>query len=287
MNDAQSSGVRGMDVPIANLVPVQRRTVSDREFHRLVANIKAVGLIDPLLTCQEGDQFFILDGYIRYTALASKEATLPCLVIDSRDLYTANRQVSHLTREQQTTLLRQALERIDEKTIAQAFGLENIGDQCGSRPIRGLHPDVAAAVEKGDLPRRAGNELTHVVADRQVEILRMTRDGGDSSLAFVKAQVLATPEPGHARKRGRKITPWAQRGKARNDLTKKFTQAQKDYDFYVKLYHQYVEDSLRLAIYVRQIITRPVLRDYLRRNHPGELEFLESIVSQGGDGASG
>jgi hypothetical protein len=56
--------------------------------------------------CQEGDEYFILDGYIRYTALLELgiEAA-PCLVIPSRDLYTPNRQVNQLSAKQEVHLL--------------------------------------------------------------------------------------------------------------------------------------------------------------------------------------
>jgi ParB-like chromosome segregation protein Spo0J len=37
---------------------------------KLLANIKAIGLIEPLCVCQEGDQYFIIDGYVRLSALA-------------------------------------------------------------------------------------------------------------------------------------------------------------------------------------------------------------------------
>lgn len=54
--------------------------------------MKAVGLIEPLGVCQEGDQYFILDGYIRYTALLELGIeTVPCLVLAGRDLYTPPR----------------------------------------------------------------------------------------------------------------------------------------------------------------------------------------------------
>lgn len=51
--------------------------------------MKTVGLISPLCVCQEGDQYFILDGYIRYTALLELGIdTVPCLVLAGRDLHT-------------------------------------------------------------------------------------------------------------------------------------------------------------------------------------------------------
>jgi hypothetical protein len=71
------------------LIPLRKRTVSKKNYNKVLANMKAVGLIEPLGVCQEGDQYFILDGHIRYTALLERGIeTVPCLVLAGRDLYT-------------------------------------------------------------------------------------------------------------------------------------------------------------------------------------------------------
>jgi len=280
MADLQPANVKGMDVPIVNLIPLRKRTVSPRNYNKLLANLKSVGLIEPFLVCQEGDQFFILDGYIRYKALVDLGVeNVPCLVLGSRDLYTPNRQVSHLSPKQEVRMLRKALERLDEKTIASAFGMDSIKTRLNTALFRDLHPQVVAALEKGKIPQSAAKELTYVVPSRQAEILRMMQESGDSSLAFAKAQVLAT-SPNARSKKHRKNAPWEKGQQTKRDLVKKLTEVEKHYDFYSGLYRQYVGDLLKLSIYVRQVVTRPALRDYLEKNHPEALQFFESLLAQ-------
>lgn len=127
MSQPPPANVRGIDVPIVNLIPLRRRKVSERDYKKLMANIKAVGLIEPLCICQESDKYYILDGFVRYTILVEFGVeSVPCLVLDSRDLYTPNRQVNHLSPRQQIKLLRDALERLDEQTVANAFGMDSL-----------------------------------------------------------------------------------------------------------------------------------------------------------------
>ena len=127
MSRPERANVKGADVPIVKLTPLRKRTISKKNYNKLVANIKAVGLIEPLCVCQEGDQYFILDGYIRYTALLELGIeSAPCLVLASRDLYTPNRQVNHLSPKEEVRMLRKALEKLDEATITQAFGVESL-----------------------------------------------------------------------------------------------------------------------------------------------------------------
>jgi len=280
MPKPEPANVKGADVPIVKLTPLRKRTISKKNYNKLMANIKAVGLIEPLCVCQEGDQCFILDGYIRYTVLLELGIeTVPCLVLASRDLYTPNRQVNHLSPKQEVRMLRKALEKLDEATIAEAFGVASLKARLNTSLYRDLHPKVVAALDSGRIMQSTAKELTYVVTKRQLEILRLMEEGGDWSLAFAKAQVLATQPNMRSRKR-RKSNPWQRGQKTRRDLAKKLAEVEKHYDFYSALYRQYVGDLLKLAIHVRQIVTRPELRDYLAEHHPEDLALFESILAE-------
>ena len=280
MPKPEPANIKGTDVPIVKLTPLRKRTISKKNYDKLLANIKAVGLIEPLCVCQEDDQYFILDGYLRYTALVELGIeTAPCLVLASRDLYTPNRQVNHLSPKQEVRMLRKALEDLDESTIAQAFGVESLKTRLNTSLYRDLHPQVLAELEVGRLLQSTARELTYVVPKRQAEILRLMQEGGDWSLAFAKAQVLAT-QPNLRSKKKRQSNPWQRGQGTRRDLVKKLAEVEKHYDFYNTLYRQYVGDLLKLAIYVRQIVTRQELHDYLTQHHPEDVKFFESVLAE-------
>lgn len=287
MTQPESARVRGADVPIVKLTPLRKRTISKKNYGKLLANLKTVGLIEPICACQEGEQYFILDGYIRYTALLELGVeSVPCLVLASRDLYTPNRQVNHLSARQEVQMLRKALEKLDEATIASAFGVESLGDRLSTSLYRELHPQIVAELESGRILQSTARELAYVLPKRQVEILQLMRDAGDWSLAFAKAQILAT-EPGLRSKKKRRRTPWQRGQDKKRDLVRKLAEVEKHYDFYSALYRQYVGDLLKLAIHVRQIVTRPELRDYLAERYPEDLRFFESVLAESEGKAAG
>lgn len=276
----KAADVHAMDVPIIKLVPLRKRKVGAKNYKKLVANLKAVGLIEPLCVYQEEDQFFILDGYIRYTALLELGIeTVPCLVLGSRDLYTPNRQVNHLSSRQEIRLLRDALEKVSEESLARAFGMESVRARLKTSLYRDLHPHVAAELDAGRLPQSVAQVLTYVVPKRQQEILALMQQGGDSSLAFVKAQVLATPAAMRNRKK-RTNMPWQTAHQKKRDLAQKLAEVEKHYDFYSTLYRQYVSDLLKLAIYTRRIINHPELRNHLATHHPDDLALLQSVLAE-------
>lgn len=276
----EAANIQGCDVPIIRLTPLRKRTVSKKNYNKLLANIKAVGLIEPLCVCREGDQFFILDGYIRYTALLELGIeTVPCLVLPSRDLYTPNRQVNHLTSREEVRMLRKALEKLDEATIAQAFGVESLKSRLNTSLYKELHPQVVTELESGRLLQSVAKELTYVLPKRQTEILALMRQGGDWSLPFARVQIMATPPALRSKKR-KGHGPWQDEHNTKRDLAKKLAEVEKHYDFYSALYRQFVGDLLKMAIHVRQIISRPELRDYLAEHHANDLQFFESVLAE-------
>jgi len=48
-----------------------------------------------------------------------------------------------------------------------------------------------------------------------------------------------------------------------------------------------VADLLKLVIHIRQIVTRPELREYLAGHHPQDLEFFESVLAESEGKAAG
>ncbi len=279
MSRPEKVDVHGTDVPIVKLTPLRKRNISKKNYHKLMSNIKAVGLIEPLCVCQEGQQYFILDGYLRYTVLLELGIeTVPCLILASRDLYTPNRQVNHLTSKEEVRMLRKALENLDESTIAAAFGTDSLKTRLNTGLYSDLHPLIVAELDKGTLMQAAAKELTFVVPKRQIEILKLTQESGDSSIPFVKAQVLATPQ--NLRSKKKRNTPWQRGQSTRRDLVKKLEEVEKHYDFYSALYRQYVGDLLKLAIYVRQIVSKPELHSHMAQHHPEALTFFESTLAE-------
>lgn len=279
MHIPEPANVKGTDIPIVKLIPLRKRTINKKNYAKLLANIKAVGLIEPLCVCQEQEQYFIVDGYLRYTVLLELGIeTVPCLLLPSRDLYTPNRQVNHLSSVQEVKMLRKALEKLDEATIAQAFGIESLHLRLHTTLYRELHPLAVAELEKGRLLQSVAREIAYAMPKRQVEIIKLMQDSGDWSLAFAKVQVLATPP--NLRSKKRTNNPWQRGQNIKHDLVKKLAEVEKHYDFYSALYRQYVGDLLKLAIYVRQIASRAELRDYLAKHHAQDLSFFESLMAE-------
>ncbi len=268
---------RGEDIPIDRLTTLNERKMGKRAYQKLLASIKTVGLIEPLCVYQEGDQYFILDGYLRYkVCLELGVESLPCFVLPDKDAYTCNRYVNQLSPVQEARMLRKSLETLDESTVAKTFGLKTIRHRLDQRFLKELHPRVVKAYDKGRIIKTCAQGLTFVKPSRQLEILDAMEKNGDFSAAYVRTQIMKTPA-NLCRKRKKK-NPWAESTQKKQELVEKLEQAEKRYDFYSGLYRQYVTDLLKMCIYVRKLVTNEKIRAYLQEHHAEILQRFEAIL---------
>lgn len=275
MDDSQS-----LDVPIITLRPLRERKVSKREYERILASIRAIGLIEPLVVYPDGESFLILDGTQRYRALLELGVEIvPCIVGKRREAFTGNRMVNRVSPVQENRMIEKSLEELDEQTIAAALGLSGIGHRMKKTLLKQLHPDVAAAFDHGKIVRTCALELTHVKPLRQKEILTAMESYNDWSLPFVRSLILKTPPPLRDLRRRRKNDPWNKTAKRKDDLLKKLADAEQKHDFYSRLYKQYTVDLLRLAIYARSLLTNNRIREYLDQHHPAIVARFETIIA--------
>jgi ParB family transcriptional regulator, chromosome partitioning protein len=277
-NDPMKDSV-GIDVPVARLRPLRERKVTQREYDRILASIKAVGLIEPLVIYPEGNDYVILDGAQCYRALVELGVqVVPCILGKQREAFTGNRMVNRVSPVQEHRMIEKSLAEVDEAAIAAALGISNLGHRLKKTLLKQLHPEVAAAFDAGKISRACAREFTHVKPHRQKEILQAMESYRDYGTSFARTLVVKTP-PHQRESRGRKHNPWDKTAQKKNDLLKKLAEAEQKHDFYSQLYKQYTVDLLRLAIYARSMLTNQRLREYLDRQHPDIVERFEAIIT--------
>lgn len=273
-----------LDLPVASLTPLQKRPVKRAVMNRLEANIRAVGLIEPLLVYRHDDgQHYILDGYLRYQVLLHiGQPTAPCLILKTLDLYTPNRQVNFLGRAQRWKMLETALPFVGEEALKSALDLREVKRGFSPTQKAALCHEVQEREQRGELSKVACYHLVHVTPDRQREILDVADKADDHSSAFIRAQVLRTPINQRVQSSNGR-SPWNKGAEVRKKLVDRLIEAERRHDFYQGLYRQYSHDLIRLATYVRQIVTSKPLRDSLVQHHPEALELFKGLLEQCGE----
>ena len=280
MSDDTPRMPEGLDLPLVSIIPVRKRTVTKRGYEKLKVNIQALGLIDPLCVCRDGEKYYLLDGYVRYQILLELGVEeVPCLVLDHRDFYTPNRQVNHLSRMEEGKMIRLALAKVDEKTIARHFAIKSLHPRPHNR-VKNLHPDVAAALDSGEITHACARELAFVIPTRQAELLDIMRQAGDRSPTFVKTQIVKTPPNQRAKRSGRCKSPWERENKHKDGLADRLTEVNRHYAFYKEVFNTYVSDLMRIVCHVREILEDSALSAWLKKNEPSAYRLFQDTVTE-------
>jgi len=281
----ESSAITVIDLQLTELTPVRKRTARKNVFDRLEANIRAVGLIEPLLVYRDKGQHFIIDGYLRFQVLQSmgvKEA--PCLIIETLDCYTPNWQVNYLSRSQRWGMIKRALTDVNGEVLKKSLGLDRLRNEFSTAQKEMLSHDVQDRVNADSLSMSAACHLIHVTLQRQREILRLVDTAKDASSAFVRAQILRTDAEHRVHRPGR-CSPWNRAAETKKKLVDRLMEAEQKHDFYQGLYREYASDFIKLATYIRDIITTKELKEFLGKHHDVELKLFRKIVLQLGEQA--
>jgi len=271
------------DIPFEQLVPLNVRDInlkSSRGYNRLLATISAVGLIEPLAVYPENGHYTILNGYLRYKACEQlKVATIPCIIYQDKEAFTFNRMVNNLSGFQERKMLQKSLEKIDEKTVAKAFGMTTIWHRLAPTLLKDVHPQIAKAFEDDVISKSCVKEITAVRPERQLEILKEMKAKRNFSLTFLRALVIGTPE---SKKNPDRMPrkPWIKDPAKRKALVMRLDEAAKQHDFYSTLYRRYSTDLLKMCFYVRQLITNTSLSAYLEAKHPEILNNFKQIIAE-------
>jgi len=273
--------IPGEDVQIELLVPLKERDINlqtHRGFNKILSSIRAIGLIEPLCVYKENEKYVILDGFLRYKACQLLDVKIiPCICYRDKEAYTFNRMVNKLSASQESNMLRKSLKTLDEKTIANVFGIKSIKHRLGMDILPEIHPKLLKVLDKELMSKRCATELTYVSQGRQLEILAEMNKTNDFSISLCRAMIIKTPpeqrNPNKVHKRA-----WRPESQKKQELVTKLDVVSKRYDFYTTLYRQYSTDLLRLSVYVRKLITNEQIRTYIASVAPEILERFESIV---------
>jgi ParB family chromosome partitioning protein len=268
-----------LDIPIIRLRPLRDRHVTKREYDRILATLKAIGLIEPLIVYPDGDDYVILDGVQRYRVFLDLGIeVVPCIVGKRREAFTGNRMVNRVSPVQENRMIEQSMEELDENTIATTLGIAGISHRLKKTLLKQLHPDAAAALDQEKITRTCARELTLVKPDRQKEIITAMDGFKDYSVAFARTLILKTP-PAQRDNRKRKRDPWDKTADRKNDLLKQLADAEQKHDFYSRLYKQYTVDLLRLAIFARELLSRAKVKEYLEQHHQTIVSRFQTIIA--------
>ena len=276
--------IKGVDIELKKLIPLKERLNlnldKNKGFKKILASIKSVGLIEPLVIFVEDDKFIILDGYLRFKACEQLGVEIvPCIIHSDKEAYTFNRMVNRLGNYQEQAMMKRAMEEIDEQDIAEAFGLKSIKHRLSDYLLKKLHPKVIKAYKSEELYKKRAEELSSVSFDRQLEILKAMRETKDYSKQFTHAMLLNTPTNQRVASFRQKIL-WAKNAENKHNLVARLKDAQEQKSFFKKIYSEYNANILKIVPYIRSLMSVDEIRFYLMENHVEICKYFHKVIEE-------
>ena len=123
--------------------------------------------------------------------------------------------------------------------------------------------------------------MMRVTQPRQAEILKDMRKIGDFSPIFCRTLAIQTPDE-LRNKNKQQQKAWVDDDGRKRGMVERLKHAEQQHEFYASLYGKYSGDLLKLAFYVRKMLTIPSIETYLQANHAEILTRCKSVI----DGAA-
>ena len=180
--------------PLKMVTPILR---DSKKYKQIVASIREVGIIEPLVVApQRKGCYLLLDGHLRLDALKQiGQSEVTCLVSTDDEAFTYNKYISRLSTIQEHRMILQAIKRgVSEEKLARALNL-HIDNIIRRRDLlKGICPEVAELFKDKMIPRNVFIELKRMKPVRQIEAAMLMNDTNNHTYAYVHALVIASPK---------------------------------------------------------------------------------------------
>lgn len=274
-------------LPIEQIVPT--RTISrairrGAKFKQILASVKEVGIIEPLVVKPQGRSkkiYILLDGHIRL--LAMKElgnVYVTCLVSTDDETYTYNKYINRIAPVQENRMILRAVKRgVSEAQIARALNLKIQSIKARRYLLTGICPEVVEALKDKIVARAVFSTFRKMKPFRQIESVTLMEDAGVYTVAYARALLAATPKSQLCNpEKPKNITGLSIEQMARMETEMKSLQRE-----YSLIEENYGTDILNHTIsksYLGSLLQNTRITKYLQKHHADMLSVFQKIVRE-------
>jgi hypothetical protein len=280
-------------LPLNIIIPQKEVTKSHKngEFYRhLMASIKHIGLIEPLVLYPRGPaDYLLLDGHVRLEILRSigiNEAK--CLLSTDDEAYTYNRHVNHIPAIAQHFMLLEALKSgLTEERIASALDVSLESIRTKRNLLNGICPEVVQILMSKQVSPQVFALLKKMKPIRQIEAAEHMVAGGTYTVPFAKALLAVTKpemlEENSAASKKLQATSIAARSllEGENEFILRDLKSVEE---------SYGTDVLTLTVtcgYLDRLLKNTKIERYLTRHYTDILQTMKSMMIESGRNAGG
>jgi len=133
---------------------ISEYVIKSKKYNQILASIKEVGLVEPLVVFPQDGQYILLDGHMRLEALKSEGNTeISCMVAKDDEAFTYNKRISRLSPVQEHYMILRAIEKgVSGERLARALGIDLKSIQKKSTLLDGISETVSEILNDRHFP---------------------------------------------------------------------------------------------------------------------------------------
>lgn len=192
----------GVHIPVDRILPMKQVVADPKKnstFRRILASIREVGLIEPLIVYPQGgkaNNYSLLDGHLRLEALKQLGfETIPCLISNEDEAYTYNHKVNIVPPIQEHFMIMKAIENgVSEERIARALDVDVAQIRQKRDLLNGICTETVDLLKNKLASRETLRELRRVKPMRQIEMAELMLKSHNFTCSYAKCLIAATPD---------------------------------------------------------------------------------------------
>ena len=267
---------------ICPLYAVRKESKDTVKYRQVVASIKEVGLVEPLVVVRDHsdpEKYMLLDGHVRLAILNDLgEQDAPCQVSTDDEAFTYNKRISRLATIQEHKMILMALERgVPEERLARALNVNIRSLQDKKRLLDCICPEAAELLKDKQVALTGFRILKKMKPLRQIEAAQLMVAMNKFTVNYARSLLAATPSS--ELKDPEK--PKGLKGLSRQQL-ELMERESANLERELRLVEDtYGSDHLDLVLargYVSKLISNARITRYLEMYHPEFLPEFEKIT---------
>ncbi len=185
-------------VPITSILPLKQVKASIRssqKYQQVLASMREIGIIEPLIVFQQKDgTYLLLDGHIRLEVLKQTgETEVRCLIATDDETYTYNRRINRMaTIQEHAMILKATRHGVSEERIANVLRVDVAKIRQKRDLLNGICKEAAEILKDKRVSLGVFSVLRKMKPMRQIEVAELLNTTTNYSVPYAKALLAAT-----------------------------------------------------------------------------------------------
>ena len=273
-------------LPLDVILPIRKvrnpqKTIG--RFQTIVASVKELGLIEPLMVFPEKNKsghYLLMDGHLRFYALKELGVTeADCIICHQDESFTFNARINRVSPIQEHGMIMRAVKNgVTPERIAAALNLkvDRIHDTLNL--LNGIHPEAIEIIKDKQVCQSAIRMLKKVIPLRQIEIAELMITANNFSQGYAHALLMGTPaDQLIAPEKSKQVKGLSAEEVAR--MEQEMQSAEHDFKAVEQSYGENVLNLTLAGAYVKKLLLNAKVIRFLSSKHPEIFSVFEDVAA--------